>query len=99
MWKVEIIDDYSPGWTLVLKNSSKYRYKGTPVVISMNDFYGNKTAQLMGISHKIFIDTLLTKYNALLYEGTIVYFRKVEDFQECLEWIESGILINTLIDE
>ena len=89
MWKIEVIDDYSPGQTLVVKYVNN-RYSG------MNDFNGVLTANLMGINQEFFIDTLIIEYNAFLYRDIILYFYKIEDFQSALEWIEAGILSNML---
>lgn len=98
MWKIEIIDDYSPGWTLVLKHIVKSKHSDKPFIMTVNDLNGINTAKIMGIEHKTFIDTLIVKYNALLYKD-IIYFPKFEDFQKSFEWIESGILIRTLNDD
>lgn len=95
MWKIEVIDDYSPGWTLVVKQIIKRSHKDTPFIMEVNDLNGINTAKLMGIEHETFIDILKVKYNALLYKNTI-YFPRFEDFQKSSEWIESGILIRTL---
>lgn len=92
MWKIEVIDDYSPGWTLVVK----YVNNGYSGMTYTNDFNGALTANLMGINQEFFIDTLIIKYNAFLYRNIILYFYKIEDFQSALEWIEAGILSNML---